>query len=357
MREAATKAGFKVLRVIPEPAAAALAYGISQEKPHTSCYCLVYRVGGATMDVTLMRACEGLYSVVGYVTDDSVGGDMCTDLLVDFFAIDFKKFFKCDVRSNPRSLMKLHSAAETCKHILSTLSTSQCFVESIYDGMDFTSNVTRARFDSLIQSVQSQYLKPLETVLNNAQLKSEDIDKVILVGGSTKTPKFQQLLSEHFPNAEILNSIAADEVVAMGASIQAAIVNADKVQNGIGQAMQLDVLTKGLYIKLLSGTDGPGFHCMVSENTPVPVVRHHRVTTPAAHHGGLVVEVWEGARELELNAETGRLIAKLVLRDVSPGGEVQVSLEVTSEGCLRAAVTDKKTGTSESLSVPSFNES
>merc|ERR550534_2140228 len=208
---AATKVGFKVAQMISAPAAACLAYGLGQTEPNEREIALVYRVGGVSTDLALVLVAGGCYSILESVAMDGLGGHQMTEVLTTFLGREFKQKYKEDILQSKKGRAKLANQAETVKHVLSTLDTAHCYVESLFDGMDFSSNVTRARFDNQLSKVLSDLMSPISALLTSSNLLASDISKVILAGGTTKVIKVQSALSNMFPQAEMLTSLAQDE--------------------------------------------------------------------------------------------------------------------------------------------------
>merc|ERR1711892_1550326 len=189
------KAGLKVVQVISEPVAACLAHGLGQIEPSERCHCLVFRVGGISMSVSVVLVAGGCYTVLAN-TDVDIGGEQVTDVLVQYLGKEY-------ILKNKRGRAKLAAQVETVKHVLSTLDTAHCYVESLFDGMDFSSNVTRARFDNQMSKVLTDLMAPISDLLTSSDLQASDISKVILAGGSSKVVKIQSALSSMFPQAEM----------------------------------------------------------------------------------------------------------------------------------------------------------
>ena len=185
---------------------------------------LICRVGGVSTDLALVLVAGGCYSILESVAMDGLGGHQLTEVLTTFLGREFKQKYKEDILQSKKGRAKLANQAETVKHVLSTLDTAHCYVESLYDGMDFSSNVTRARFDNQLSPVLTELMAPVSVLLTRAGLTPEDVDSVVMVGGSTKVVKLQNALANAFPDAEVLTSIPGDEVLAYGAAVQASLL-------------------------------------------------------------------------------------------------------------------------------------
>ncbi|XP_070557626.1 heat shock 70 kDa protein 14-like [Ptychodera flava] len=348
---AAKDAGFNILQLISEPAAAALAYNIGQDVPSKSSNVIVYHLGGTVLDVTVLSVNGGMYRVLANIHDTTHGGEQLTDLLVEFCAADFQKRWKCDVRSNKRAVAKLHSACEVCKHVLSIMSTSTVSVESLYDGIDFNCSISRARLELLFTPTLQNCLQPMQKVLEDAGLKREKIDKVVITGGSTKIPKLKQLLKDFFPKVELLDSISPDEVVAMGTAIQADLLTSrDSID--LGENHQVELCSKAILLKVLDESNSEKLQTVIGKHTPIPVRRQHPLQVNTNQTSACVC-VYEG--ETESCPQDATLLAKVVLRNLPNNSEEKVSittvLHYKREGCLHVTCTEKTSGISEDVTI------
>uniref|UniRef100_A0A2I3LZ32 Heat shock 70 kDa protein 14 n=1 Tax=Papio anubis TaxID=9555 RepID=A0A2I3LZ32_PAPAN len=222
--EAARAAGFNVLRLIHEPSAALLAYGIGQDSPNGKSNILVFKLGGTSLSLSVMEVNSGIYRVLSTNTDDNIGGAHFTETLAQYLASEFQRSFKHDVKGNARAMMKLMNSAEVAKHSLSTLGSANCFLDSLYEGQDFDCNVSRARFELLCSPLFNKCIEAIRGLLDQSGFTADDINKVVLCGGSSRIPKLQQLIKDLFPAVELLNSIPPDEVIPIGAAIEAGIL-------------------------------------------------------------------------------------------------------------------------------------
>lgn len=222
LSETAEKAGFDVLQIISDPAAAALAYNIGQNTDDTE-NVIIYRIGGISADVTLLKSVNGLYEVIGTIHEDSAGSNKVTELLVEYIAKEFYQKYKLDPHESRRTMSKLYPHAEMSKHVLSSMGSAHIFIESLMDGVDFSHNLSRARFENILFSHLDVLKKPVTDLLEQTNFSGK-IDKIILCGGGMKIPKFQSTIQSMFPEAELLNQINPDEVMALGCARQAALV-------------------------------------------------------------------------------------------------------------------------------------
>jgi len=236
VKTCATTAGFRVVQVVSEPVAACLAHGIEQDQDRR--YVLVYRVGGSTLTATVLLVSGGCYSVLDSI-EQRLGGSAVTEVVVKYLAKEFMNKYKMDILENRRGKAKLSVEAEKVKHVLSTLDTAHCYVESLYDGMDFSTNVTRARFDNELSKVASEMLAPISELLTRCKLSTADITNVVLAGGTTKIVKIQKQLASMFPKAEMSLNISPDECHAVGAAVQASLITKDVNVSGPTKMMAI----------------------------------------------------------------------------------------------------------------------
>lgn len=219
-KDAGLIAGLNVLRIINEPTAAALAYGLDKNLKNDN-YVLIFDLGGGTFDVSILNIDEGqLFQVKATAGDTHLGGEDFDSRMVEYFVDEFRKKYKKDITKNQRALRRLRTACERAKRALSTATEANIEIDSLHDGLDFYSKISRARFDELCGDLFKSTLKPVEKALRDAKLDRSQIDEVVLVGGSTRIPKIQKLLEEYFNGKELNKSINPDEAVAYGAAIQ-----------------------------------------------------------------------------------------------------------------------------------------
>jgi len=330
IKNTGVKAGFKVVQVISEPVAACLAYGLGQLEPSDRYYTLVYRVGGISMSVSVVLVAGGCYTVLAS-KDISIGGDQVTDCLVQYLANEFKKKYKEDILTNKRGRAKLAAQAETVKHVLSTLDTAHCYVESLWDGMDFSCNVTRARFDNGLTTVLPDIMAPISALLTTANLLASDITKVVLAGGTTKVTKVQSALSNMFPQAEVLSSLAPDEVTAIGAAVQASYVTKETTQH-----LREKFLAISQDIKVVvEGREEE--EVVVVQDSTLPVKRSIPIT-PNKDSNTLTVSICWGSKDTVLTS--------LTLSEITSKSKVSLSVHIHRDGSSHITLADKTSGTS-----------
>lgn len=331
IKAAANKAGFKVAQVISEAAAACLAYGLGQEDPGERYHCLVFRCGGISTTLSVVLVSGGSFTILAS-EDISLGGDQATDVLVQYLGAEFKQKFKEDILCNKRGRAKLAAGAETVKHVLSTLDTAHCFVESLFDGMDFSSNVTRARFDNQLSKFVSDVLSPISTLLTSLGLTTADIGKVVMAGGTSKIVKLQSALGGKFPNAEILTSLAPDEVVAIGAAVQASCILHETSQAAREKMLSLsqDI------VAAVDGDDGDKMTTLLAEDSTVPCKRSVTLSSTADSESVSVSVYWGRARDV--------ILAKLSLSSISNKSKLMLSAHIHRDGSTHITLADKSSG-------------
>jgi len=332
IKTCATRAGFKVSQVISEPGAACLAYGLGQEGEDERYHCVVFRCGGVSTSVTLLLVAGGLYTVLAS-TDLDIGGDQVTDVLVQYLGAEFKQKYKEDILVNKRGKAKISRGAETVKHVLSTLDTAHCYVESLFDGMDFSSNVTRARFDNQVGKVLSDVLAPVSSLLASAGLTTLDIIKVVLAGGTSKVVKLQSALSSMFPSAEILSNYSPDEVIAMGAAVQASYISKDPSQNPTEKLLAVSQ-------DIIAVVEGGEEVIVMVEDTTLPCKKSSKLNLPSSEAGSVfsVTLYW--------GKEKAAILTKLSLSSVSSCSKLVLSVHVHRDSLTHITLVDKTSGES-----------
>jgi len=330
IKNTADKAGFKVVQVISEPVAACLAYGLGQIEPAERYHCLVFRVGGLSMSVSVVLVAGGCYTVLAN-KECLLGGEQVTDVLVQYLGNEFKQKYKEDILRNKRGRAKLAAQAETVKHVLSTLDTAHCYVESLFDGMDFSSNVTRARFDNQLSKVLSDLMSPISALLTESNLLASDISKVILAGGSTKVTKIQSALSSLFPQAELLNSLAPDEVIAIGAAVQASYVTKETTQH---VKETLLAISKDILVGVEGREDEA---VVVVQDSTLPVKRSVPLT-PLPDTESITVSIYWGDKSC--------ILTSLTLAPISNKSKVSLSVHIHRDGSSHITLADKTTQSS-----------
>ncbi|XP_069703029.1 heat shock 70 kDa protein 14-like [Periplaneta americana] len=333
LMRSAEEAGFEVLQVISEPSATVLAYGVGSniEEEH---HCLVYRLGGETLDVTVVLVNAGMYTVLGTIHKSNLGGNRFTRILADYLAGEFQHRWKLDPQESRRSMVKLRNASEACKHVLSTMSTAHCFVESLCEGVDFSHNITRARFENLITPYLPEYVQPVLDVIKEANLSNKIITKLILSGGAMKTPKLQQAIGDLFPDAEVLNGISPDEVIATGAAKQGGYLPGPFDQDCENLSVEVPAVSKPICFKV-----SDELKCIIPALTPLPV-RRSKTHSISSEQLDVAVEFYEVDRDS--SCEAPRLLGKVDLSEIKTPTEISIELSMNSVGEMHIVIKDQK---------------
>lgn len=349
--KAAEAAGFHVVQVVSKPAAACMAYSLGQ-LDNTECQkCVVYRCGGHTLTVAVVQVNGGMVSVMECKNFAGVGGDRITEVLADYLAVEFQRKHRMDPRESKRSKLKLKLNAETVKRILSTLDTSNCYIESLCEGIDFSCNVTRARFENELSKVLPSLIDPIQETLAAAGVNAADIDKVILCGGTSKIPKLKKSISGLFSGkAEILSSLSPDEVLALGAASQASLLNEPwkpkaAMMGDQDQAAAADPTispslqaTSGAIV-FKTNLEGGDEIVLIPDKCPIPTRRSHHMTIPKDHPpvDKLTVKLFLKSAADQLT-ELGEMSLEGGLSEES---KLSISCHIHRDGGVHFGLTDK----------------
>ncbi|XP_055509472.1 heat shock 70 kDa protein 14 [Leucoraja erinacea] len=352
LRQTAQAAGFNVLRMIHEPAAALLAFGVGQEAPSGKSNVLVYKLGGSSLSVAVVEVNSGMYKVLASHADDSIGGECFTEALAQYLASEFQRSFKHNIKENARAMMKLINSAEAAKHALSTLGSANCFVDSLHEGLDFECAVSRARFESLCATLFSQSIQPIEKLVEETGLSRSDISKVVLCGGSARIPRLQQMILDIFPDAELLNSIPPDEVIAVGAAIEAALLLGRENIVLEDDAHIVECSAQNILAKGIDECGLDTYTVVFPSGTPLPARRQHAFQAPGTLTSVCLELYQSGGKRCEAG---GDKVAQIVLRDLqlkeSNNHEILAILTMKRDGSLHVTCTEQGAGFSEAVTI------